>query len=111
MIFAYDMPMTPVRGMALRRVRPADKDKLGFNPKSAERVWAWDPKKKTLQVFLKPDSFTARDHVNFKNDYGNRPPEEQWEIVIRGDMKSRYIRQFVDDAELFDGVGWVKLTK
>ena len=73
MIFAFDLPITPVRAMALEQTRPADRDKLGFSPLAAERVWAWDPKTETLKVFLKPDSF-------------------------------------VDDADLFKDLGWVKLT-
>jgi hypothetical protein len=110
MIFAFDLPITPVRAMALRQVRPADKQSVSYSPLAAERVWAWDPKKEVLKVFLKPDSFASRDHKNFKDDYGNRPAAEQWEIVARGDMKPKYIRKFVDDPSLFNELGWVKLT-
>ncbi len=110
MIFAFDLPITPVRAMALERARPADRDKLGFSPLAAERVWAWDPKAETLKVFLKPESFASRDHKQFRADFGKRPAAEQWEIVTRGDTKSKYIRQFVDDPDLFKDLKWVKLT-
>ena len=110
MIFAFDLPITPVRAMALERVRPADADKLGFSPLAAERVWAWDPKAETLKVFLKPDSFASRDHKRFRANFGNRPAAEQWEIVSRESINSRYIRQFVDDPDLFKDLKWVKLT-
>ena len=110
MIFAFDLPITPVRAMALRQVRPADKQSVGYSPLAAERVWAWDPKTETLKVFLKPDSFASRDHKKFKNDFGKRSAAEQWEIVARGDMKPKYIRKFVDDPSLFNELGWVKLT-
>lgn len=110
MIFAFDLPITPVRAMALERARPSDRGKLGFSPLAAERVWAWDPKNETLKVFLKPDSFASRDHKQFRADFGKRPPAEQWEIVSRGDASPKYIRQFVDDPELFKDLKWVKLT-
>lgn len=110
MIFAYDLPITPVRAMAMKRVRPSERSKLGFSPLAAERVWAWDPQNETLKVFLKPDSYASRDHANFKKDFGDRPHDEQWEIVSRGDIKPKYIRQFVDDPSLFKELGWVKLT-
>ena len=110
MIFAFYLPITPVRAMALRRLRPADKKSISYSPLAAERVWVWDPKKETLKVFLKPESYAERDHKKFQADFGKRSAAEQWEIVSRGDMKPKFIRQFVDDPTLFKELGWVKLT-
>ena len=110
MIFAFDLPITPVRAMALRRARPAERDKLGFSPLAAERVWAWDPKKKTLQVFVKPDSYSERDYLRFRKNNEKVSDANLWEIVTNGGTNSKFIRQYVDDAELFKGLEWFKLT-
>ena len=110
MIYAYDLPITPVRANVLRRVQSSDVANLKYPASGAERVWAWDPESKKLQTFLKPNSFTERYHENFVREFGDRSDEDQWEIVSRGDFKLKFFRKFTDDPKLFDNLKWVDLT-
>ena len=52
MMLAYEVPMTPARGEALRRARREFVNEVELSNDVIERVWAWDEKKNQLRVFF-----------------------------------------------------------
>ena len=111
MMLAYEVPMTPARGEALRRARRDFVNEVELSNEVIERVWAWDEKKKQLRVFLKPESYTARNHKKFMEDLKGFADEEIWEHIRAPKMNYRFIRRFTEDPKRFAELEWVALTK
>lgn len=109
--FAFDLPMTPARSQALRKMRSNDRAKISLDPIASERVWVYDDKKNTLKVFTKPKSYTERHHKKYMQDLKRLPDSEKWERVIQGAQSPRFLRGFSSEAEDFNEIEWVNLTK
>ena len=111
MMLAYEVPMTPARGEALRRARREFVNEVELSNDVIERVWAWDEKKNQLRVFLKPESYIARNHKKFMEDLKGFADAEIWEHIRSPKMNYRFIRRFTEDPKRFDELEWVDLTK